>query len=236
MSLESSGPPLEVPCRVDFAGGWLDVPAFAMEGAYVVNCAISPLVSLTNWPYRKNAGVGGSAAWSVLRGLDAVNEELKFTGWQDPAVIIETGLCVWRSGPKPVLDFKTNPDFLHGLMALWYSGKQHCTADLLKLPRNYHSIRRAANIAAEAARESNLTKLAEAINQTHNAQLEEGMTVVPSALRALAYKYVGSGHGGYVLYLFHSSADRDLFCHKADTLAIEPYFNGRVAAPDPVTA
>jgi len=38
--------PTEAPLRVDFAGGWLDVPRFAREGEFVVNCAISPLVSL----------------------------------------------------------------------------------------------------------------------------------------------------------------------------------------------
>lgn len=216
-------PPEYAPCRVDFAGGWLDVPVFAIEGAYVVNCAIKPLVSLKSWPYERNAGVGGSAAYSVLRGLDAVATELEFTGWQDPAVILETGLCIWRSGPLPVLDAKVNPDFLNGLMALWYSGKPHSTADLLKLPRNYHAIAEASYKAADGVREANLSKLAEAVNLTHNAQLEEGMAGVPSALRALAYKYVGSGHGGYVLYLFASQADRDQFCEKSGGMAIEPF-------------
>lgn len=216
-------PPEYAPCRVDFAGGWLDVPAFAIEGAYVVNCAIQPLVSLNDWPYERNAGVGGSAAYSVLRGLDAVATELEFTGWQDPAVILETGLCIWRSGPMPVLDAKVNPDWLRGSMALWYSGKQHSTADLLMRPRNYHAIAKASHIAAEAARKANLSLLAEAINQTHNAQLEEGMEVVPSALRSIAYKYVGSGHGGYVLYLFTGQSDRDQFVEKTGALAIEPF-------------
>ncbi len=54
--------PEEAPLRVDFAGGWLDVPRFARPGAYVVNCAISPTVSLRDWPYERNAGLGGSLA------------------------------------------------------------------------------------------------------------------------------------------------------------------------------
>ena len=41
--------PTEAPLRVDFAGGWLDVPRFSRPGEFVVNCAISPLVSLRVW-------------------------------------------------------------------------------------------------------------------------------------------------------------------------------------------
>jgi hypothetical protein len=53
------------------------------------------------------AGLGGSAAHALINGRDPVQSELDLgVGWQDPAVIRETGLCVWRSGPKPVLDFK----------------------------------------------------------------------------------------------------------------------------------
>lgn len=214
--------PSKAPLRVDFAGGWLDVPAYAIEGAYIVNCAIQPLVSLDWWPYERNAGLGGSAAYSVLQGLDAVETELEFTGWQDPAVILETGLCIWRSGPRPVLETKVNPDWLNGLMALWHSGKPHKTADLLTRPRNYHALARASHIAAQGVLKGNLTLLAEAINQTHNAQLEEGMAPIPSALKSLAYKYAGSGHGGYVLYLFASREDRDRFCASGG-IPIEPY-------------
>ena len=48
--------PLSVPLRVDFAGGWLDVPRHARQGAYIVNCAISPFVSLDHWPYELRSG------------------------------------------------------------------------------------------------------------------------------------------------------------------------------------
>jgi len=168
----------------------------------------------------------------VLKGLDAVATELTFTGWQDPAVILETGLCIWRSGPKPVLERKLNPDWLNGLMAIWYSGKPHSTADLLKLPRNYHALAKAGHTAAQGALEGNLTKLADAINATHNAQLEEGMAPIPSALKSLAYKYAGSGHGGYVLYLFADRQDRDRFCTTGG-LAIEPYLARNPPLPAP---
>ena len=111
--------PSTVPLRVDFAGGWLDVPRYARKGSYVVNCAITPMVSLCEWPYEKRSGLGGSGAWAMLEGRDPVASELALgVGWQDPAVIAETGLCVWRSGSSPVLDVKGTGDFLEGRMAI----------------------------------------------------------------------------------------------------------------------
>ena len=56
--------PAYAPLRVDFGGGWLDVPRHARKGAFIVNCAISPLVSLTNWGYEQQSGLGGSGAWA----------------------------------------------------------------------------------------------------------------------------------------------------------------------------
>ncbi len=93
----------EIPLRVDFAGGWTDHPKFAWPGAFIVNCAITPFVSLDKWPYHKpGAGLGGSAAWDILNGGDGFTfEEENGAGWQDPAIIHETGLCVWRSGRAP---------------------------------------------------------------------------------------------------------------------------------------
>ena len=179
------------PICVDFAGGGLDVPAHAVEGAFIVNCALQP--------------------HGFPAGCD--------TGWQD-VVISETGLCIWRSGPLPVLDFKSNPDWLNGLMALWPSGD--AGANVRNLPRNYHEIAKASYIASDAVRTANLTKLAEAINLTHNVQLQEGMEPLPSTLRSIAYKYVGSGHGGYALYLFNDRAQRDDFC-KHGGLPVEPF-------------
>jgi hypothetical protein len=79
--------------------------------------------------------------------------------------------------------------------------------------------------ARNANHERAVRLLAEAINQTHNVQLEEGMEAVPSALRSIAYKYVGSGHGGYVLYLFTGQNDRDQFVEKSGAMAIEPFLD-----------
>ena len=126
--------PREAPLRVDFAGGWLDVPRHAVEGAYVVNCAVSPLVSLMDWPYEKRSGLGGSGAWSLLNGYDGVTSEADLgVGWQDPAVIRETGCCVWKSGAKPFLEFKRNGDFLNGRMAIAWTGAEHDTPAVVDL-------------------------------------------------------------------------------------------------------
>ena len=54
--------PTDAPMRVDLAGGWLDVPKHSRTNGFIVNCAISPKVSLTNWSYEKQSGLGGSAA------------------------------------------------------------------------------------------------------------------------------------------------------------------------------
>lgn len=69
-------------------------------------------------------------------------------GWQDPAAIKETGLCVWRSGPRPVLDFKSGGEFLRGRMALLWTGKPHVTPELAALPRDYDMIEAAGMMSA----------------------------------------------------------------------------------------
>ena len=66
---------LSVPVRVDFAGGWLDVPQFALPGGKIVNCAVSPLISQDTNPYQHGGGVGGSAAFATLNGQDVRQHE-----------------------------------------------------------------------------------------------------------------------------------------------------------------
>jgi len=45
----------------------------------------------------------------LLSIIDAVQSELDMNvGWQDPAIIKETGLCVWQSGNYPKLEIKRN--------------------------------------------------------------------------------------------------------------------------------
>ena len=217
--------PREVPLRVDFAGGWLDVPKFSREGAFIVNCAISPKVSLHDWPYEQKAGLGGSGAWALLEGRDSVQAELDLgVGWQDPAVIKETGICAWKSGQRPQLDLKRDGSFLKGLMALLWTGSQHDTPGSVDFDRDYDSIEAAGARAHQAVMEESVELLAQAVGISYQVQLGEGMDDLPEVDGALARKYCGGGHGGYAVYLFTSEEQRDAAVKKDDQMrTIEPW-------------
>ena len=227
--------PQEAPLRVDFAGGWLDVPRFAREDGYVVNCAISPLVSLRSWPYERNAGLGGSGAWALLNGRDGVSSELDLgVGWQDPAIITETGLCVWRSGQRPSLELKTDGSLVRGRLALFWSGQPHCTPSMVNDARNYEAIVQASRTARDAAWRQDYALLATAVRASYAVQRAEGMNPLPgdpaasaheflAACGPLAWKYCGGGFGGYAVYLFSDQAGRDAACRLDGFRAIEPY-------------
>ena len=221
--------PEVAPLRVDFGGGWLDVPRLARAGAFIVNCAISPTVSLRAWPYERNAGLGGSGAWALLNGKDGIGSELDLgVGWQDPAVIAETGLCVWRSGPRPVLDVKTSGECLRGRMALHWTGTEHDTPAMVGGARDYDAIARAGATAREAVWQNSFAGMAEAVRQSYAVQRAEGMAELRGDLPgALAWKYCGGGFGGYAVYLFTEAAQRDAACAAAGLRAIEPYVAAR---------
>jgi cytidyltransferase-like protein len=222
--------PQQVPLRVDFAGGWLDVPRLARPGAFVVNCAVSPLVSLREWPYEKQAGLGGSGAWALLKGDDGVEAEIDLgVGWQDPAIIRETGLCVWRSGPRPVLHLKRRGDLLAGRMALLYTGGDHDTPAVVGNNRDYDLIEQAGRLAADAVLADDLPKLAAAVQLSYRAQTGEGMAPLPDAAGCLARKYCGGGWGGYAVYLFTDRPARDAFLSTPKSRAIEPFIAGESA-------
>ena len=217
--------PRQAPLRVDFAGGWLDVPRFAREGGFIVNCAISPLVSINSWEYEKRAGLGGSGAWAILNGNDGVLSELNLgVGWQDPAIIQETGLCTWRSDRHPVLHLKRNGDILKGLMALNYTEQEHDTPDIAERKRNYDAIFDAGQIAAQAVLDEDVKKLAQAVRMSYQLQLDEGMEPLIETEKCLACKYCGGGWGGYAVYIFANSEQRDKFVtDHSHAKAIEPY-------------
>ncbi|MCH6255352.1 adenylyltransferase/cytidyltransferase family protein [Puniceicoccaceae bacterium K14] len=221
--------PVYAPLRVDFGGGWLDVPRYSQNGEYIVNCSVSPLVSLSNWNYEKNSGLGGSGAWALLNGQDGVESELNLgVGWQDPAIIRETGLCVWRSGNKPILDFKRNGDFLYGHMALHYTDLPHNTPSNADNSRDYDLIAQAGRTAREGVLNASLPILGEAITASYNAQLKEGMRELENEAGCLGRKYCGGGWGGYALYLFETREDRDIFVGSAScNRPIEPYITIR---------
>ncbi|MCH2182782.1 MAG: adenylyltransferase/cytidyltransferase family protein [Mariniblastus sp.] len=202
--------PVTAPLRVDFAGGWLDVPRHAIEGEYIVNCAIQPTVSLVDWGYHQKSGLGGSAAWSLLNGSDGVASELQMgVGWQDPAVIRETGCCVWQSGPRPVLDFKRNGSFLSGRMAIAWTGVPHDTPALADRHRDYRQIAEAGRLARDGVLTANVARIGDGIRLQYETQLAEGMSPLAEVSTALAWKYCGGGWGGYALYLFFNQSRRD---------------------------
>ncbi len=217
--------PVHVPLRVDFAGGWLDVPENSIPGEYVVNCSVSPTVSLKEWNYRQGAGMGGSGGWSVLNGWDPVGSELGLgVGWQDPAVIAETGACVWLSGPRPVLDFKNTGDFLHGRMAVYDTCIKHDTPGLAGLKRDYTKIAKAARVARLGVLEKDINVLAVGVHLSYELQLAEGMEPLPHIGESLACKYCGGGHGGYALYLYETPEARAAALASCEYLyPIEPY-------------
>ena len=217
--------PQESPLRVDFAGGWLDVPRHARSGGYVVNCTISPTVSLRHWPYEKSAGLGGSGAWALLNGKDGVASELDLgVGWQDPAVISEGGLCVWRSGARPSLEVKTDGAMLQGLMALYWSGNSHSTPGVVDQGRDYGAIEKAGAAAREAVWKSDYSQLANAVTQSYQVQLSEAMRPLPGDMPGLlARKYCGGGFGGYAVYLFENEATRNQAVTERELMPIEPF-------------
>lgn len=217
-----------IPMRVDCAGGWLDVPEIGCEwGGYVVNCAIRP--GLVEYPWQHGGGVGGSAAAAIAAmsrgatGRDPWAEELARAGWQDPAVILETGLCIWRAGATPHLLRKPPCDFLRGRMAAWWTGTPHDTAGTLCRPRDYSAIFAASVQAALAACAADFSGLSNAVWQTYHAQLGEGMARLPEVTGACSRKYLGAGWGGYALYLFYRGEARDAFCREQGGIAIEPF-------------
>jgi galactokinase/mevalonate kinase-like predicted kinase len=216
--------PQETPMRVDFAGGWLDVPRFSRNDGYVVNCAISPLVSLRDWPYERNSGLGGSGAWAILEGRDGVDAEVDLgVGWQDPAVIAETGLCVWRSGPRPVLELKTTVDMLKGKMALFWTGTPHSTPDVANRKRDFDRIVAASKVARDAVWSQDFASIAEAVSLSYAVQLDEGMVPLSPVDGAIGRKYCGGGFGGYALYLFATPKSRELALSLPGFTRIEPY-------------
>lgn len=199
-----------IPLRVDFATSRLD-------GGFAVNCAISPLVSIRNWPYERDGDLGDSAALVLLQGLDLASAPQDRL---DAAVLCETGLCVWKTGEeKHVLEVKTSGDFLKGKLALFYTGiterKQEAS----------HEATRAAETARDAVWKADISLLAEAMKQSYELQRAAGMAPLPSDLApgALAWKHCGR----YALFLFPEAALRDSAVERSKLTAVEPYLEAR---------
>jgi cytidyltransferase-like protein len=220
--------PAEVPLRVDFAGGWLDVPKFSQSDSFIVNCAIRPTVSQNDWFYHPSSGLGSSAAFSLLEGCDPFESERRLgVGWQDPAVILETGLCVWKSGPQPVLHAKLNPDqLLSGRLALYWTGNPHHTPSYVDNKRSYERISMAGTLAKNSVLTGDFSGLCEAVTLSYAIQLKEGMSDLPGFGES-SKKYLGGGWGGYALYMFAERLSRNQFVQmESEATSVEPYLRG----------
>ncbi|MDB4585992.1 cytidyltransferase, partial [Akkermansiaceae bacterium] len=156
---------------------------------------------------------------------DPVKAELDLgVGWQDPAVIRESGLCVWQSGARPRLDLKRDPSFLKGRMALLWTGRQHDTPGSVDFERDYDLIEKAGAHARAGVIEKSLTKIAEAIAFSYQVQLDEKMEPLKEIPGCIARKYSGGGHGGYALYLFEKEEERAAaLAADSDMRPIEPH-------------
>lgn len=227
---------MPLPLRIDIAGGWLDVPRFAVPGAYIVNVAISPRVNLwtptvdrqpvLSWEFGREvprgSGLGSSAAWHILNGHDVDAEEsAQGCGWQDAEIIRQTGLVVWASGSEPVIAHRDDGQWLRGLMALYWTGKPHDSASLVERSRDFNAIARASHMACKAVMRRDVPSLADAIDYSYEQQSDEGMAPLPTF--GLAAKYCGAGHGGYAMYLFETPALRNAAVAKRGLMAVEPY-------------
>jgi hypothetical protein len=182
-------------------------------------------------PYWHGGGVGGSAAYSILHGHDVRKQESAMgAGWQDEAVIHATGMCSWAAGPEPKLLHRDSGEWLAGLMLIEWTQKSHETASLVNHFHDLQVIRDAGELAYIAHQGQNLELLADAIDLNYCAQLREGIKPL-SRERAMARKYLGSGHGGYALYLYSSRANRNRRAealttdHPSRSFRIEPYCN-----------
>lgn len=216
---------MSTPIRVDFAGGWLDVPALARDDGYIVNMTVTPF--LEDYPYEHGGGIGGSAAATIAAGGDALTSELAIAGWQDAAVIARTGLCVWHSGARPDLCNHSSGAFLAGQLAIWWTGQRHDTHEVMGLERHYDAIARAGRCAREGVVYHDAAILRGAVAQSYAVQLAEGMEHLP--VHGSARKYLGAGWGGYALYMFTGARARDLFVRETPgALAVEPYLRREV--------
>jgi len=171
--------------------------------------------------------MGASAARSLLLGEDPITSELDMgVGWQDPAVILETGLCIWKSGAQPALVEKVSPGELglDGRMAVrWTYKRDRSSTDIGRTRPGAGDLALAGRAAAAAVRSRDFDALCAAVTLAHGDQLAEGMKPLESRGER-AMKYCGAGFGGMALYLFESRERRDAFVAEDDDVgAIEPH-------------
>ena len=113
-------------------------------------------------------------------------------------------------------------------MALWDTHIPHDTQTLSQRTRDIERIKEISKIARIGVLNEDVRILSLAIKLTYEEQLKEGMKEVPllNEPGVIGAKYCGSGHGGYVLYIFETEEARarlvDIFGNTG-FIAIEPY-------------
>lgn len=110
-------------------------------------------------------------------------------------------------------------------MALLWTGKPHVTYEKTDVSRDYDLVEKAGRVARQAVLpgQESLSSLAEAVGVSYAMQQHEGMDPLPEH-DELAKKYCGGGWGGYAVYIFPSTEQRDVFTSTViDTVSIEPY-------------
>lgn len=92
------------------------------------------------------------------------------------------------------------------------------------MTRDYNLVEKAGQLARQAVLpdQENLQGLAAAVQVSYQMQRQEGMAALPNH-GELAKKYCGGGWGGYAVYLFGSSEERDAFVQTQGAHSIEPY-------------
>ena len=108
-------------------------------------------------------------------------------------------------------------------MAIFYTGTDHDTPSLADRDRDrdYDLIEESGRLAAAGVEAQDLQNLADGVRVYYSMQLKEGMRPLPQAQGVLAHKYCG---GGYALFLFGASTDRDAFLAAQEAARqVEPY-------------
>jgi hypothetical protein len=113
---------------------------------------------------------------------------------------------------------------LEGRMALLWTGNDHVTYEKVDVKRDLDKVFKAGVAAKDAVYEENFKGICEATAISYDMQIGEGMKELP-VFNEISKKYCGGGWGGYAVYLFENSEERQTFLEKENTLKIEPFLS-----------
>lgn len=106
---------------------------------------------------------------------------------QDPAIIMETGLCSWRSGRTPKLALRQRTRMLKGRMALFWTGATHDTPSLVAASRDYDAIEAAGRQCHDALVAADYAALCAGTLQSYAVQRAEGMFSLPTSIEGMTH-------------------------------------------------